>query len=52
MRIHDVFHIDLLSPFIETKQFGPSFTPPPPDLVDSQEEQEIEAILDVRRPGQ
>ena len=52
MRIHDVFHIDLLSPFVETRQFGPPFLPPPPDLVDGHEEQEVEAILDVQRSGQ
>ncbi len=48
MRIHDVFHTDLLTPFVETEAYGPAFTPLPPDLVEGQEEQEIEAILDVR----
>ena len=51
MQIHNMFHIDLLSPFVMTAQFGPSFQPPLPDLMDGHEEQEIEAILDVRRPG-
>jgi hypothetical protein len=51
MRVHDVFHIDLLSPYKETEAYGPAFLLPPPDLVDGQEEQEIEAILDVRRKG-
>ena len=51
MRIHDVFHVDLLSPYKETEQYGPAFSPPPPDLIDGEEEQEIESILDVRRKG-
>ncbi len=49
MRIHNVFHADLLNPFTETEAYGPAFTPPPPDLVEGQEEQEIKAILDVRQ---
>jgi hypothetical protein len=51
MRVHNVFHIDLLSPYKEMEQYGPVFIPPPPDLIEGQEEQEIEAILDVRRKG-
>jgi len=47
MKVHNVFHIDLLFPYKETEQYGPSFPRPPPDLIDGQEEQEIEAILDV-----
>ena len=45
LKIHDVFHLNLLSLHRETPQYGLAFTPPPPDLIDSQEEQEIEAIL-------
>ena len=51
MNIHDVFHVDLLTPFHETHAHGPAYTPPPPDLIDGHEEQEIEAILDCRRQG-
>ena len=51
MRVHPTFHIDLLTPYKETDQYGPAFTPPPPDMIDGQEEQEIEGILDVRRKG-
>ena len=46
MNIHDVFHVDLLTPFRETHAHGPAYTPPSPDLIDGHEEQEIEAILD------
>jgi hypothetical protein len=52
MKIHDVFHIDLLTPYKEMEQYGPAYTPPPPDIIDGHEEQEVEAILDVRRKGQ
>ncbi len=51
MKVHNVFHVNLLFPYKETEQYGPSFPHPPPDLIDGQEEQEIEAILDVRRKG-
>ena len=27
MRIHNVFHIDLITPYKETEQYGPAFTP-------------------------
>ena len=47
LRVHDVFHLDLLSPYRETAQYGLAFTPPPPDLIDRHEEQEIEAILNM-----
>ena len=51
LKVHNVFHIDLLTPYKETEQYGPSFSPPPPDLIDGEEEQEIEAILDMRQRG-
>ena len=51
MKIHDVFHIDLLLPYKETEAYGTPFTRPPP-IIDSEEEYEIEAILDARRRGQ
>jgi hypothetical protein len=45
LRIHNVFHASLLSPFIETETHGPNFPKPPPDIVDGEEEYEVEAIL-------
>ena len=51
MNIHDVFHVDLLTPFHETHAHGLAYTPPPPDLIDGHKEQEIKAILDCRRQG-
>ncbi len=44
--IHDVFHIDLLTPYHETALHGPNYSRLPPDLVDDQEEYEVEKILD------
>ena len=50
-KIHDVFHVDLLTPYKETTIHGPNFIEPPPDLIDGEEEYEVEAILDSRRSG-
>jgi len=44
--IHDVFHIDLLTPYQETELHGSNYSRPPPDLVDNKEEYEVEKILD------
>ncbi len=44
--IHDVFHIDLLTPYQETDLHGSNYSRPAPDLVDNEEEYEIEKILD------
>ncbi len=49
--IHDVFHIDLLTPYQETELHGANYSRPPPDLVDNQEEYEVEKILDSRQHG-
>ena len=50
-RIHPVFHIDLLTPYRETKMHGDNYQRPPPELIDNEEEFEVEAILDSRRFG-
>jgi hypothetical protein len=49
MRIHNVFHVDLLLPYKETEAYGPVYTRPPPDLIDGEEEYEIESIRDMRK---
>jgi hypothetical protein len=49
MRIHNVFHIDLLMPYKETEAYGPAYTRPPPDLINEEEEYEIESIRDTRQ---
>lgn len=50
-RIHDVFHVSLLTPFKETDIHGPAFTEPPPDLINDEEEWEVESIVKHRRRG-
>ncbi|ESK83532.1 retrotransposon nucleocapsid protein [Moniliophthora roreri MCA 2997] len=44
-RIHSVFHTGLLKPYRETEAHRQNFLEPPPDIVDSHEEFEIEAII-------
>ena len=44
-KIHDVFHAGLLSPFKQTDTHGPSFSAPPPTLIGSEEEYEVETII-------
>ena len=50
MKIHNVFHINLLMPYKETEAYGTPFTQPLP-VIEGEEEYEVEAILDVRRYG-
>ncbi len=47
--IHDVFHIDLLTPYRETNLHGSNYPRPASDLIDNEEEYEIEKILDSRQ---
>ena len=44
-KIHDVFHAGLLFPFKQTNMHAPSFSVPPPTLIRSEEEYEVEAIV-------
>jgi hypothetical protein len=50
-KIHDVFHVDLLTPYIEMDFHSPNYTRPPPDLVDGKEEYEVERVLKSRHHG-
>ena len=50
-KIHDVFHIDLLTPYHETKLHRSNFTKPPPDLIDGEEEYEIKEVIHLRKFG-
>jgi hypothetical protein len=45
MKIHDVFHIDLLIPFTEMQAYGETHLHLPPELIDGEEEYEVEEIL-------
>ena len=51
MKIHNVFHVDLLLPYKETEAYGPAYTRPPPQLVGEEEEYEVESIRDTRKIG-
>jgi hypothetical protein len=45
MKIHDIFHIDLLISFTEMQAYGETHPHPPPELIDGEEEYEVEEIL-------
>ena len=48
MKIHNVFHVDLLIPYKETEAYGDTYPQPPPELIDGQEEYEVEDIITDR----
>ena len=48
MKIHNVFHMDLLTPYIETQAYGENYPQPPPEIIDGEEEYEVELIIDDR----
>ena len=50
-KIHDVFHVDLLTPYRETEFHGPNYARPPPDLVGGEEQYEVEQVLDECNHG-
>jgi Chromo (CHRromatin Organisation MOdifier) domain len=50
MRIYNIFHIDLLSPYKTTEAYGELYTCPPP-VLEEEEEYEIKTILNTRRYG-
>jgi hypothetical protein len=47
-KIHNVFHVDLLTPYHETQVYGTMYSQPPPELIDGKEEYEVEEIIDHR----
>jgi hypothetical protein len=48
LKIHDVFHVDLLTPYHETEEHGENYTQPPPELIDGEKECQVEEIIDER----
>jgi hypothetical protein len=50
-RIHNVFDRALLTPYVQTQEHGENFIPPPPDLIEGEEEHEVETILKHRKRG-
>ncbi len=51
MKIHNVFHIDRLIPFVSTEAYGQAYSQPPPELIDGEEEYEVETIIRHRSKG-
>ncbi len=49
--IHDIFHINLLTPYRETDLHGSNYSRPAPDLINNNEEYKVEKILDSRQFG-
>jgi hypothetical protein len=50
-KIHNVFHMSLLTPYKETEEHGLNFAEPPPELIEEQEEYEVEQVLTSRLYG-
>jgi Chromo (CHRromatin Organisation MOdifier) domain len=50
-KIHNVFHVSLLTPYKEMEEHGPNFPEPPPELIEEQEEYEVEQVLASRLYG-
>jgi hypothetical protein len=49
LKIHNVFHATLLTPYKETPLNGKQYQEPTPELIDGQPKWEVETILHVRR---
>ena len=45
MKIHPVFHVDLLTGYRETEAHGPNYERPPPEIVEGEPEWEVEKII-------
>jgi hypothetical protein len=43
MKLHDVFHIDLLLPYKEMEEYSPVYMRPPLDLIEGEQEYEVES---------
>ena len=50
-KIHPVFHASLLTRYVETEEHGPTYTRPPPDLIDGEHEHEVETIIKSAKRG-
>ena len=45
LKMHNIFHVDLLIPHHETDAYGEQYSQPPPELIDGQKEYIVEEIL-------
>jgi hypothetical protein len=48
-KIHDVFHSNLLTSYVETEAHGPNYEIPPPDLIDEEEHYEVSKIVQHKK---
>jgi hypothetical protein len=48
MKIHPVFHVDLLTKYRETEAHGPNYERPTPDIIEGEPEWEVEKIIKSR----
>ena len=51
-KIHNVFHMVLLRPYIKTKAHGNNYPRPPPELLEEEEVYKVDSILKHRQRGQ
>ena len=49
--IYNIFHTSLLSSYHSTEPYGPTFSSPPPDVINNKEEYEVKAILSHKGPN-
>jgi Chromo (CHRromatin Organisation MOdifier) domain len=50
-KIHNVFHMSLLTPYKEMEEHGANFAKPPPELIEEHEEYKVEQVLASRLFG-
>jgi Chromo (CHRromatin Organisation MOdifier) domain len=50
-KIHNIFHVSLLTPYKEIEEHGMNFAKPPPELIEEQEEYKVEQVLASRLFG-
>jgi hypothetical protein len=48
MRIYNVFHINLLTPYYETAAYTMPYTQPSPIIENNKEEYKVESITNIR----
>lgn len=48
-KIHPLFHASLLLPHTRTKEYGETFTNPPPEKVEGEDNYEVEAVITHRK---
>jgi hypothetical protein len=51
MKIHPVFHIDLLTQYCKTEAHSPNYECPAPEIIDGEPELEVEKIIKSRLFG-